>query len=83
MSYVEKCEYCKEAYACFHMQGKPCETEQARLEADTDHGICDRCGGDGMIEYNDGDGGDWGEDCPSEVNHLITCRACNGTGKHR
>lgn len=41
---------------------------------------CDRCGGDGFIEYNDGDGGDWGEDCPSEQNHLIVCRACRGTG---
>lgn len=41
---------------------------------------CDRCGGDGYIEYIDGDGGDWGEDCPSEENHLIICRACGGTG---
>lgn len=41
---------------------------------------CERCGGDGFIEYNDGDGSDWGEDCPSEENHLIICRACNGTG---
>ena len=43
--------------------------------------VCDRCGGDGFIEYNDGDGGDWGEDCPSEVNHLIVCRQCKGTGE--
>lgn len=42
---------------------------------------CDRCGGDGFIEYNDGDGSDWGEDCPSEVNHLIVCRECKGTGE--
>jgi len=41
---------------------------------------CDRCGGEGFIEYNDGDGGDWGEDCPSEINHLIVCRKCGGTG---
>jgi hypothetical protein len=59
------------------------EDEQAALEADPDCGVCDRCGGDGMIEYNDGDGSDWGEDCPVELNHLITCRACQGTGKHR
>ena len=41
---------------------------------------CDRCGGDGWIDYLDGDGGDWGEDCPSEENHPIVCRACGGTG---
>ena len=29
MSYVEKCEHCKEHFACFHMQGKPCDMEQA------------------------------------------------------
>jgi hypothetical protein len=41
---------------------------------------CDRCGGEGWIDYLDGDGGDWGEDCPSEENHPIVCRACGGTG---
>lgn len=47
----------------------------------TDAGcICDHCGGDGWIDYFDGDGGDWGEDCPSEENHPIICRACRGTG---
>jgi hypothetical protein len=29
MSYIEKCEHCKEHFACFHMQGKPCDMEQA------------------------------------------------------
>jgi hypothetical protein len=43
--------------------------------------VCDRCGGEGFYEYNDGDGSDWGEDCPSEENHLITCRKCHGTGE--
>lgn len=43
--------------------------------------ICDRCGGDGWIDYFDGDGGDWGEDFPAEENHPITCRACRGTGR--
>lgn len=43
--------------------------------------ICDRCGGEGWIDYLDGDGGDWGEDCPSEINHPITCRQCGGTGR--
>ena len=41
---------------------------------------CDRCGGEGWIDYMDGDGSDWGEDCPSEENHPIICRACRGTG---
>lgn len=50
------------------------------IEEWEDRHICDRCGGEGFIEYNDGDGGDWGEDSPSEENHLITCRQCNGTG---
>ena len=44
---------------------------------------CDHCGGDGCIDYLDGDGGDWGEDCPSEENHLIICRHCGGTGYAR
>lgn len=43
--------------------------------------ICDHCGGEGFIEYDDGDGGDWGEDSPSEENHLIECRHCCGTGE--
>ena len=44
---------------------------------------CDHCGGDGCIDYLDGDGGDWGEDSPSEENHLIICRHCGGTGYAR
>lgn len=43
--------------------------------------VCHRCGGDGFIEYNEGDGGDWGEDSPSRENHLIECRHCGGTGE--
>ena len=46
----------------------------------SDATACDHCGGDGCIDYLDGDGGDWGEDCPSEENHLIICRHCGGTG---
>lgn len=40
---------------------------------------CDVCGGDGMRECMDAPD-EWGEDCPSEVNHLITCRECDGRG---
>lgn len=42
--------------------------------------LCERCGGEGRIDYLDGDGSDWGEDCPSEENHPIVCRACRGSG---
>lgn len=51
------------------------------VDDESDLCICDRCGGEGWIDYLDGDGGDWGEDCPSEENHPITCRACRGTGR--
>ena len=57
------------------------ETQEPDSEDELDFHICSRCGGDGVIEYNDGDPSDWGEDCPSEINHLIVCRACNGTGR--
>lgn len=52
-----------------------------RDDEDGEVGICGRCGGEGFIEYADGDPSDWGEDCPSEENHLIPCRECNGTGR--
>lgn len=53
---------------------------------DSDHwdGIdntCERCGGDGTIEYLDAGPSVWGEDCPSEVNHLVECPNCEGTGR--
>lgn len=38
-------------------------------------GECELCGGEGVREYNDAPE-EWGEDCPSEVNHLIPCRGC-------
>lgn len=40
---------------------------------------CYLCGGDGHREYVDSPD-EWGEDCPSEVNHLVTCRECDGYG---
>lgn len=48
---------------------------------DDDHGDpdrCDRCGGEGVIEYAEAGPEVWGEDCPSEVNHLVTCPECGG-----
>lgn len=44
---------------------------------------CDRCGGDGHIEYAEGGPSVWGEDCPSEVNHLVECPECGGYGRFR
>lgn len=41
---------------------------------------CPTCGGDGMIEYMEGGPEVWGEDCPSEMNHLVTCPNCRGSG---
>ena len=43
---------------------------------------CERCCGEGFVEYNDAPD-TWGEDCPSEVNHLVTCPDCRGTGEAR
>lgn len=37
--------------------------------------VCERCCGDGFVEYYDAED-TWGEDCPSEVNHLIPCPDC-------
>ena len=36
---------------------------------------CSRCGGDGFVEYIESPDL-WGEDCPSEVNHLLPCPEC-------
>ena len=41
---------------------------------------CPTCGGDGFIEYLDAPEA-WGEDCPSEENHLIECTNCGGSGE--
>lgn len=41
---------------------------------------CPWCGGDGTAEYSECPEA-WGEDCPSEVNHLITCPKCKGSGR--
>lgn len=43
---------------------------------------CPTCGGDGTAEYIDCPEA-WGEDCPSEVNHLITCPNCGGSGRSK
>lgn len=47
---------------------------------DLDRDTCERCGGEGFIEYAEAGPDVWGEDCPSEVNHLVTCPDCNGYG---
>lgn len=43
-------------------------------------GRCQRCGGEGCVEYFDAED-KWGEDSPSELNHLIACPDCAGSGR--
>ena len=50
-------------------------------DRDYERDECDRCGGEGHIEYAEAGPSVWGEDCPSEVNHLIECPECGGRGK--
>ena len=63
-----------------------CEQCSTQVELDIIYGdddgfdlTCDRCGGDGVVEYADSPDV-WGEDCPSEMDHLVTCPACYGRG---
>ena len=49
------------------------------FDDEDDERNCPWCGGDGFTEYDD-DPGAWGEDCPSEENHLVTCSGCKGSG---
>lgn len=44
-----------------------------------DNDLCPTCGGDGSAEYLDCPES-WGEDCPSMMDHLITCPNCKGSG---
>lgn len=46
-----------------------------------DEPCCPECGGDGMVEYLEAGPTVWGEDCPSEENHLVTCPNCKGSGQ--
>ena len=41
---------------------------------------CPSCGGEGMVEYLDAGPSAWGEDCPSEENHMVRCPNCRGSG---
>lgn len=49
---------------------------------DEDDDDCPTCGSEGITEYLD-DEGSWGEDCPSEVSHLVTCSNCRGSGSRK
>lgn len=51
-------------------------------DGDDEDNRCERCCGEGLVEYNDAPD-TWGEDCPSEVNHLVRCPDCRGTGEQR
>ncbi|MEE9598561.1 MAG: hypothetical protein V3V96_17440 [Acidiferrobacterales bacterium] len=46
---------------------------------DEDRDNCPSCGGSGRREYIECPEA-WGEDCPSELNHMITCPNCGGSG---
>lgn len=48
-------------------------------EGPDDEASCPWCGGDGVAEYLECPEA-WGEDCPSEENHIITCPQCKGSG---
>jgi hypothetical protein len=45
-----------------------------------DEPSCPSCGGEGMMEYDDAGPSAWGEDCPSEENHMVVCPNCRGSG---
>lgn len=51
-------------------------------EHDHDDDTCPDCGGEGFQEYDDCPEV-WGEDSPSEGNHLVTCPTCGGSGRMR
>jgi hypothetical protein len=40
---------------------------------------CPRCGGEGFVELHEAPEL-WGEDCCAEVNRLVDCPECKGTG---
>jgi protein gp37 len=52
---------------------EPTESDWDELNLD-DPG-CERCSGEGHVEYNDAPD-TWGEDSPSEDNHLVECPGC-------
>jgi len=52
---------------------------------DDDYGdreTCERCGGEGLIEYDDAPEV-WYGDSPDLINHLVECPTCRGSGVRR
>lgn len=49
---------------------------------DQDAWDCPSCGGEGSVEYMDHPEV-WGEDCPSEANHLVACPECPKNERER
>lgn len=49
---------------------------------DLDEAECPTCCGEGLVEYLDAPEV-WGEDCPSRVNHWVTCTNCGGSGERK
>lgn len=56
------------------MKNETDEMLYANDDGDCDD-VCECCGGDGTVEYIDHPEV-WGEDCPSEMNHLVPCPEC-------
>lgn len=56
------------------------EYELLRHGEDGDPAECDRCAGEGWVNYADHPE-TWGEDCPSQTDHPETCRECGGDGR--
>lgn len=56
------------------------EMENDQYDDQEGEPACPSCGGDGMMEYIDAGPSAWGEDCPSEENHLVICPNCRGSG---
>ena len=48
---------------------------------DTDDEDCPQCDGEGLVSYLDHPE-TWGEDCPSEADHGVTCPECQGRPYH-
>jgi hypothetical protein len=59
-----------------------CGEDICRCDCDDDshERTCGRCGGEGFIEYAEAGPEVWGEDSPSEENHLVSCPRCHGDG---
>lgn len=66
----------KDGHRIVFLQADEWDHDEFDRQFDDDAWVCDTCGGEGHREYMDAPD-EWGEDCPSEPNHLIPCRYCD------